>query len=111
MVDLDGLTFFVSTTAETGVVGSDTRLRFCQIGSRVLARYSGGDVARGWLVGRWQGDRLVFRYAQRERGSAVHGGRSVCDVERTDSGRVRIVEHFNWTTRSGSGTNIFDQLD
>ena len=110
MLNLDGLTFFVSATADNGVVSSDTRLRFSQHGSRVYATYSGGDVSRGWLVGGWVGERLEFRYAQRERDSNIHGGRSSCDVQRCSDGRVRIVEHFAWTTRSGSGTNVFDQL-
>jgi hypothetical protein len=110
MLNLDGLTFFVSATADTGVVGSDTRLRFSQVGSRVYARYAGGDVLRGWLVGRWVGERVEFTYAQREGDSTIHGGRSACDVERKSDGRIRITEHFAWTTRSGSGINVFDQV-
>ena len=42
--NLDGRTMFVSTTADTGVVSSETRLHFIQRGSRVAARYSGGRV-------------------------------------------------------------------
>ena len=109
MVNLDGLTFFVSATADNGVVGSDTRLRFAQTGARVIARYAGGSVSRGYLVGEWVGGRLVFRYAQCE-GTDIHGGRSVCDVRRASDGRVRIIEHFSWTTRSGSGVNTFDEV-
>ena len=110
MINLDRLTMFVSSTATNGVVGADTRLVFSQRGDRVVARYSGGHVARGWLIGRWRGDQLMCRYAQREGSSAIHGGRSVCDVQRLDDGRTRIVEHFTWTTRVGSGTNVFDEV-
>jgi hypothetical protein len=110
MINLDGLRMFASSTATTGVVGADTRLLFSQRGNRVVARYSGGHVARGWLIGRWREDQLIFRYAQREVANEIHGGRSVCDVERLDDGRTRIVEHFTWTTRVGSGTNVFDEL-
>jgi hypothetical protein len=109
MINLDGLEMHVSRTATSGVVGSDTRLHFAQKGNRVVARYSGGAVARGWLVGRLSGSELVFRYAQREQSGAIHGGRSVCRVERLSNGRTRIIEHFTWSTRSGSGTNVFDE--
>ena len=109
MVNLDGLEMQVTSTAANGVVGSDTRLHFVQRGNRVVARYSGGAVARGWLAGRVAGSALVFRYAQREQSGAIHGGRSVCQVERLGNGRTRIIEHFTWTTRSGSGTNVFDE--
>lgn len=110
MIDLNNLTMRVSSTAANGVVGSDTRLCFTQIGARVVARYSGGAVARGWLVGRWEDERLNFRYAQREEGSGIHAGRSVCEVQRLSGGRLRLIEHFTWTTRPGSGTNVFDEV-
>lgn len=54
MISLDGLSMYVSSTAAQGVVDSDTRLHFIQRGHRVAARYSGGSVKRGWLVGRPQ---------------------------------------------------------
>ena len=109
MINLNGLTMFVSSTAASGVVSSGTRLHFSQRGPRVVARYSGGTVARGWLVGRWMDGQLTFRYAQSE-GGTIHGGRSVCDAQRLEDGRTRIIEHFTWTTRAGSGTNVFDEV-
>ena len=110
MRNLDGLTMFVSATAENGVVGSETLLRFTQRGPRVAARYAGGRVLRGWLVGRWDEDILRFRYAQREESSTIHGGQSICAVEERADGHLRLIEHFVWTTRPGSGTNVFDEL-
>jgi hypothetical protein len=109
MLNLDGLEMYVTSTATGGVVGSGTRLSFVQRGNHVAARYSGGAVGRGWLVGRLRGSELEFRYAQREESGAIHRGRSVCQVEQLASGRIRIVEHFTWITRSGSGTNVFDE--
>lgn len=106
---LDGRTMFVSSTAGNGVVGSETILRFRQRGGRVIAAYSGGSIQRGLLVGRVDGPTLRFRYVQRERDGAVHGGASVCDVQRVGE-RVRIVEHFTWHTRVGSGVNVFDEV-
>lgn len=99
----------VSSTADTGVVGAGTRLYFTQRGDRVAARYAGGSVMRGWLVGRYDGSTLRFRYAQREDGPDIHAGHSVCDVQRLPSGRVRVIEHFTWGTRAGSGVNVFDE--
>jgi hypothetical protein len=110
-MNLDGMAMYVSSTADQGVVGSDTRLHFRQKGSRVLGRYSGGAVSRGCLVGRLAGSRLVFRYAQVEASGEIHGGTSSCEVQRRRDGRTRIVEHFTWRTRPGSGTNVFDELD
>ena len=110
MINLDGLRMYVSSTAVAGVVDSDTQLHFIQKGQRVVARYSGGRVKRGWLVGSLSGSELVFRYAQSEGAGEVHGGYSVCRVERLSSGRIRITERFTWTSRLGAGTNVIDEI-
>jgi hypothetical protein len=109
-MSLDGVRMYVSSTGDRGVVGAETTLRFVQKGSAVFARYSGGNVDRGCLVGRLAGSELAFRYAQREVSGDVHGGRSRCEVTRLTDGRLRIVEHFSWETRVGSGTNVFDEI-
>jgi hypothetical protein len=87
-----------------------TRLHFRQEGQKVLGRYSGGSVKRGLLVGEVEGEELRFRYTQVETSGEIHGGRSRCDVQRLPDGRTRILEHFTWRTRPGSGTNVFDEI-
>jgi len=109
MLNLDGLEMCVTSTAENGVVGLETRLRLTQRGSKVLGRYQGGSVMRGCLVGAVDGDRLAFRYLQLETPHAFHAGSSVCEIQRRPDGRVRLIEHFVWRTRTGSGTNVFDE--
>ena len=108
--NLDGVTMFVSSTAENGVVDARTRLALRQRGSRVVGRYHGGSIRRGVLVGAVSGAGLAFRYLQVEASGEIHGGRSTCDIARTPEGRLRIVERFSWTTREGGGTNVFDEL-
>jgi hypothetical protein len=109
-MNLDGIRMYVSSAAEQGVVSSETRIHFIQKGPRVLGRYRGGSIGRGYLIGRLTGGELNFRYTQREASGEIHGGRSVCEVDRTADGRVRIVEHFTWRTRAGSGTNVFEEI-
>jgi hypothetical protein len=110
MINLDGLRMYVSSTARDGVVNAATRLHFIQKGQRVVARYAGGNVKRGWLAGRLTGADLLFRYAQVEAAGAVHAGHSACTVERLATGRVRIRERFTWASRQGSGENVFDEI-
>lgn len=110
-MDLDGLTMYVSQTANQGVVGRDTFLHFTQKGSRVLARYRGGSIRRGYLVGKAKAGSLSFRYTQVEASGEIHGGSSICDLVKLEDGRTRIVEHFTWRTRAGSGDNVFDEAE
>jgi hypothetical protein len=109
-VNLDGVTMFVSSTASSGVVDVQTHIAFSQRGPRVIGKYQGGRVRRGVLVGAVSGLVLKFRYLQVEASGEIHGGRSACEIVRTPDGRLRIVEQFSWTTRDGSGTNVFDEL-
>jgi hypothetical protein len=109
-MNLDGLKMYVSSTADIGVVGAGTLLHFTQKDDRVLARYSGGSIERGCLVGEMSENSLSFRYTQVEASGEIHGGSSVCDLVALPDGRTRIVEHFTWRTREGSGDNVFDQV-
>ncbi len=109
-MNLHGLALYVSSTADIGVVGAGTLLHFIQKGERVMARYGGGSIKRGYLVGEMADGGLSFRYTQLEASGEIHGGSSICDLVTLPDGRTRIVEHFTWRTREGSGDNIFDQL-
>jgi hypothetical protein len=109
-VSLDGVVMFVSSTAHNGVVDASTRIAFSQRGSKVLGKYRGGRIRRGCLVGKLSLAALTFRYVQVEISGEIHAGRSACDVTRTPGGGLRIIERFSWTTRDGSGINVFDEL-
>lgn len=109
-INFDGVVMYVSATDACGVVDTKTLLYFKQKGLRVLARYSGGSVKRGCLVGTLSGSALVFRYTQLEDSGQIHGGRSNCEVQCSAQAQLRVIEHFTWITRSGSGTNIFDEI-
>jgi hypothetical protein len=110
-MNLNGLSFRVSSTAAAGVVSSTTHLDLTQRSNRILGRYHGGTIKRGYLVGSLEGDTLQFRYSQLEKGNGIHGGRSICVLHFLSDGRLRIRESFVWGTREGAGVNIFDQVD
>ena len=94
---LDGVRMRAVGTAGTGQVGSDTLFVFTQSGSTVSARYAGGALELGYLVGSVTSGRLVFRYCQVDRQGEVHGGRSACDITRLPDGRIRC-----WSTPIGT---------
>jgi hypothetical protein len=97
-------------TAPCGQVDAGTLFSFGQQGATIWAHYSGGSVWIGYLVGTLAAGRLVYRYTQIDRRGEVHGGRSVCDVNRLPDGRLRLLEHFEWDTRDGSGTNVLEEV-
>jgi len=105
-----GLRMRAVATASGGEVDRDTLFVFGQDGSTVWARYAGGNVRLGYLAGTLLGRRLEFRYAQVDRTGRVDGGVSACDVEVLPDARMRLLEHFTWASRAGSGTNVLEEV-
>jgi hypothetical protein len=99
------------TTAEKGVVSAETVVEFAQEGSVVWARYAGGEIRLGYLVGVISDDSLRFRFIQLDNSGRLDGGHSDCEIVRPDGGRMRLIEHFNWDSREGSGTNVFEEIE
>ncbi len=107
--NLDALRMNAPVTAEGGVVNADTVFEFTQTGDIAEARYAGGRVKLGRLVGIISGDCFEFRYAQVHDDGTLHAGHSNCTLERTDEGKIRIVERYQWAG-GGAGTNIIQEL-
>jgi len=110
MISLDGVRMTVTQTAPDGVVDDRTIFEFSHTGSIVEARYAGGEIAAGHLIGHFIDGKLTFRFVQMTNDERLDSGASTCDVDRGDDGLLRLVEHFEWATREGAGTNVFTQV-
>lgn len=109
-LSLDGIKMRVIETAANGVVGTDTIFVFEQRGLVVTAHYAGGRIVAGFLAGVWNGDQLPFRYVQIADGGVLDSGQSVARVSRSPNGRLRLEEQFQWESKSGAGTNVFEEI-
>lgn len=95
-------------TAPNGAIGPDTIFEFTQRGEIVEARYAGGLVRVGCLVGVLREAQLEFRYAQIHEDSSIHGGHSRCEVA-WHHGKLRIIERFQWAN-GDEGLNVIEEL-
>jgi hypothetical protein len=109
-ISLNGIQMRVVSTAQNGVVNAETLFTFRQDDAAVSAHYAGGKVRMGYLVGILSPEELRFRYAQLDTEGNLEGGYSTCEISRTPEGRIRLLEHFQWESREGSGTNIFEEV-
>jgi hypothetical protein len=107
---VDGRVFRSTTTSERGDVGGETYFHFDQSDDVVHARYEGGDVRLGHLVGRHFGDSLDFRYVHLTVTGKTATGRSVDRIERLDDGRLRLHEEWERDSKSRSGTSVLEEL-
>jgi len=106
--NLDARRMIATQTAPGGVINRETRFTFSQNGQTVEARYAGGRVKLGQLVGRIDRDTFEFRYAQLHEDDTLHGGHSRCQLQREPNGKIRIVEHYEWANGQ-TGTNVIEE--
>ncbi len=108
---LDRLQMVTVETDAGGTVSSSTVMTFEQAGDVVSARYRGGSIVDGYLIGRLAGRNFHFRYVQADTEGRLDAGVSDGLFEYAPNGRLRLVEHFTWITRDGQGTNIFEEVE
>lgn len=106
----EGVRMHVTQTDPNGVVNADTYFDFSQHEDVVEARYAGGGVQVGYLVGVLNDHTLTFRYAQLDQSGQLDGGASTGEVQRLPDGRLQLIEHFEWASRDGVGTNVFEEI-
>jgi hypothetical protein len=95
---LHGRRMRVASTDPDGVVSAETVLEFTQTGDVVSARYSGGAIVDGHLIGRLDpsGTLLHFCYVQVDLRGNVDAGTSIGTIGRMQDGRLRLTEEFQW---------------
>ena len=98
-------------TAENGVVNNETIFHFTQEGNTVQAEYVGGKIKKGFLVGQVVDHVFKFSYCQLQTDGVLDNGVSSCEVSVSDTGKIRLIEHFEWKTRPGErGMNVFEEI-
>jgi hypothetical protein len=109
---LNNIKMNVVQTAKNGVVDSATIFHFEQEGNKVNARYSGGRIGQGYLVGQLNGKSLRFVYCQQRVTGELDHGESECILSVQESGKLKLEENFKMDTESSmeAGTNIFAEM-
>jgi hypothetical protein len=111
MTSLDGRRFRAVAEVEGGDVGPQTEFEYAERADGVIhARYAGGAVRLGFLVGTRAGDTLSFRYAQLLDDGRTATGRCESRIEELPDGRLRLHETWAWDSQPGAGTSIVEEL-
>ena len=107
---LDGRRFRAIANVAGADVGPETVFDYRQDRDLVHARYAGGTVRLGFLVGTRTGDLLEFRYAQLRTDGTTATGRCRSRIESTADGRLLIHETWAWESARGSGTSTIEEI-
>jgi hypothetical protein len=109
--NIDGRKFQDVTGDHAGDVGGETVFEYHQeADSTVWARYGGGSVRLGFLVGTRTGDELDFRYSHVTTFGETASGRCRSAIEQLPDGRLRCHETWAWESRDGTGTSVIEEV-
>jgi hypothetical protein len=109
-VSLDGRRFGVAEMGDEGEASNETVFDYHQEGDLVWARYEGGAVRLGYLVGTRNGDRIDIRYSQLNDKGETSNGRCSSQIVVLSDGRIRLDEAWAWESKPGVGTSAIEEL-
>ena len=106
---VDGRFFTAVENSESGEVSDQTIFCYHQKGNMIWAEYSGGSVAKGFLVGTMDENRgLHFTYQHLNNAGELKAG--ACDSKpREENGKLRFYEQWQWTTGE-AGRSIIEEI-
>jgi hypothetical protein len=110
-ISIDGLTFGgADEKPEAGEATAETVFEYHERDGIIWARYEGGPVRLGFLVGTRDGDKLEFRYSQVNDKGETSNGRCSSTVSVLSDGRVRLDQDWAWESRPGAGRDTLEEL-
>jgi len=107
---LEGRRFRDVTDDHAGDVGADTIFDYHQDGEIVWARYAGGSIKLGFLVGTRHADTLSFRHSHLTADGKTANGSCMSTIVELPDGRLECHEAWQWESRPGAGTSIIREL-
>lgn len=93
-----------------GEVGAGTLFEYHERDGVVWARYEGGAVRLGFLVGIRDADTLEFRYSQVNESGETSSGRCSTTISALSNGRLRLDERWAWESKAGDGTSAAEEV-
>ena len=107
---LDERRFRVAEMSSQGEASASTVFEYHERDGVVWARYGGGAVRLGFLIGTRDGDHLEFRYSQLHEDGETASGRCSTTISALSDGRLRLDEEWAWETKSGAGTSAAEEI-
>ncbi|HEU0304927.1 MAG TPA: hypothetical protein VFR32_10145 [Gaiellaceae bacterium] len=107
---LEGRSFRYAEMGAQGEGSDATVFEYHEQDGVVWARYEGGAVRLGFLVGTREGQHLEFRYSQLNDRGETSNGRCSTTISVLPDGRLRLAEDWAWESKPGGGTSTAEEV-
>ena len=111
-INLHGRRFTLKTNTAGNARPGETTFEFEQDEAAIRASYSGGGVVLGSIVGRHlEDDRLEVLFEQVTTEGKLTGGRGSIQIERTECGKLRFIDDWEFLINGeGGGRAVWVEL-
>src|SRR5690554_2676668 len=111
-IDLNNRIFKAQSNSENGEISSETIFHYKQTNDLIFADYTGGNILKGNLLGKIiNNEQLDFVYQHINLKGEIMTGKCHSFPEITDSGKILINEHWQWTCKDYSkGKSILIEI-
>jgi len=110
-INLNNKKFKSEYNSKNGEVSDQTIFSYHQKDTIIWAEYSGGQIIKGNIIGKIIANHLEFVYQHINKENELMTGSCKSQVEKTENGRIRLKEMWQWTCKdNSSGTSILIEM-
>lgn len=101
MVNFDGKVFHLKSNSAHGTSNADTVFQYQQEGDLVTARFKGGAVVYGSLIGLHKGTHLEMVYQMLTLTHELKSGKAIAQISLDEHLKVQLDLNWEWLASSG----------
>lgn len=100
------------SNSQTGEVSDETTFYYQQKGAVISARYQGGNIREGNILGKVDADgKIQMSYQHWNNNNEFRAGICISTPERLSNGKIRLHESWEWTNGvHGSGKSVIEEI-
>ncbi|MEG9474759.1 n-acetylglutamate synthase [Mannheimia indoligenes] len=111
MFNLNNKIFSAVQNSESGEVSNQTRFYYFQQDKMIWAEYQGGEILKGFLIGKWISDcQIEFSYQHLNQRLENRLGRCVTTFS-VDNGKLVGREHWQWLDTLETGQSQIIEIN
>lgn len=109
-MNLNQKVFTAIQNSETGEVSNQTKFYYYQQDQMVWAEYSGGEILKGFLIGKWvNASQIEFTYQHLNQKLENRLGCCVTTFE-VQNGKLVGIEHWQWLDTLEQGSSLIKEI-
>lgn len=101
-INLNNRKFKSLFNSDNGEVSDSTIFHYHQENKIIWAEYSGGDILKGFLIGKIANLSLEFTYQHLNQTLEIMTGKCKSQIEVKEDGKIQLFEDWEWTCRDFS---------